>query len=78
MAATTIVYARDIRPLFRDFDIDSMLKARHLDLSNYDQVSAKADVILGRLEAGDMPCDGAWPAKDVETFKKWIEGGKLP
>jgi hypothetical protein len=77
-AVPIIGFARDIRPLFRDFDIDSMLKARHLDLSNYAQVSAKADEILGRLQAGDMPCDGAWPATQVETFKQWISGGKLP
>jgi hypothetical protein len=81
MAAHTtpkISYARDIRPLFRDFDIDSMRRARRLDLSNYDQVRAKADSILRRLEGGDMPCDGAWPKKDVDTFRQWIRDGKLP
>jgi len=76
--AKTISYANDIRPLFRKFDIDSMIKARGLDLSNYGQVSAKADSILSRLADGDMPCDGAWPAKDVETFRQWIKDGKLP
>lgn len=75
---TKISYARDVRPLFRDFDIDSMISARRLDLSNYDQVSAKADGILRRLADGDMPCDGAWPEKDVETFRQWIKDGKLP
>jgi len=71
-------YARDIRPLFRDSDIDSMIEARGLDLSNYNQVSAKASGILNRLAAGDMPCDAAWPEKDVETFRQWIKDGKLP
>ena len=75
---TKLSYARDIRPLFRDFDIDSMIDSRNLDLSNYDQVSARADGILIRLEGGDMPCDGAWPEKDVETFRQWIRDGKLP
>ena len=74
--AEKITFASDIRPLFRDFDINSMKKA--FDLSNYEQVSAKADAILGKLEAGSMPCDGAWPQKDVETFRQWIKGGKLP
>ena len=72
-----ISYASDIRPLFRDFDINSMKRTR-LDLSNFEQVSAKADIILGRLESGSMPCDGAWPEKDIETFRQWIKGGKLP
>ena len=50
-------YANDIRPLFRDHDIKAMIKARNLDLSSFDQVSASADEILKRLEAGDMPTD---------------------
>ena len=75
-AATTVTFSRDIRPLFREFDIKSMQKA--FDLSSYDQVSAKADAILKILEAGKMPCDGPWPAKDIATFRLWISGGKLP
>ena len=77
-SAPKISFARDIRPLFRDSDIQSMIQARRLDLSNYDQVNAKADLILSKLEDGDMPCDGAWPEKDVETFRRWINDGKLP
>lgn len=77
-ALTQLSYARDIRPLFRDFDIKAMLKARQLDLSSYEQVSATADAILGTLESGAMPCDGAWPTKDVELFRQWISDGKLP
>lgn len=73
-----ISFASDIRPLFRDFDIDAMIKARNLDLSNFEQVSTQADGILNRLEAGTMPCDGAWPEKDIETFRQWIKDGKLP
>lgn len=75
---TKISYARDIRPLFRDFDIKSMKSARNLDLSNYDQVRVRASGILERLETGDMPCDGAWPDTDIETFRQWIRDGKLP
>jgi hypothetical protein len=22
-----------------------------------------------------MPCDGSWPAEDVERFRTWIENG---
>ena len=71
-------FAADIRPLFREFDITSMKGARHLDLSNYSDVSANAERILERLQSGDMPCDGAWPASDVNTFSQWIGDGKLP
>ena len=73
-----ISYASDIRPLFRDSDVSTMIRVRKLDLSNFEQVSAAADGILKRLAAGEMPCDGAWPEKDIETFRKWIKDGKLP
>jgi hypothetical protein len=75
-AVPTISFARDVRPLFRDFDIHSMLKA--FDLSNYDQVSARADAILKVLESGKMPCDGPWPQAKLDIFRQWIGGGKLP
>ena len=76
--ASKLSFANDIRPLFRPLDIESMIKVRKLDLSNYNQVSASADAILSRLEAGTMPCDAPWPAHDVESFRQWIRDGKLP
>jgi hypothetical protein len=75
---TKISFVSDIRPLFRDFDVETLIRTRRLDLSNYDQVSARADRVLARLEAGDMPCDGPWAEKDIETFRQWISDGKLP
>ncbi len=72
----TVSYERDIRPLFRERDVDSMRRARGLDLASYDEVSAQADHILERLEAGNMPCDGAWPVENVDLFRRWISEGK--
>ena len=46
------------------------------DLWSLDDVSAHADAILERLEAGTMPCDGAWPAERVAVFRRWIDAGK--
>jgi hypothetical protein len=77
MGTKDVTFTADIRPLFRQRDIDSMLKARRLDLSSYEQVSARANDILERLEAGDMPCDGAWPVEKVEVFRRWVNTGKL-
>ena len=71
-----VSYAANVRPLFRDRDIQSMRKARNLDLSSYDDVSRRADDILSRLTAGDMPCDGAWPQSQIDLFAKWIAQGK--
>jgi hypothetical protein len=67
-------YERDIKPLFRTKDRDSMLKA--FDLFNYADVVAHADAIVGALRSGKMPCDGAWPAAQVDTVQHWIDLGK--
>ena len=67
-------FEADIKPLFRERDRESML--RHLDLWSQDDVSEHADAILDRLEAGDMPCDGAWPEAQVDLFRSWTESGQ--
>ncbi len=46
------------------------------DLWEYADVSQHADAILERLEAGSMPCDGAWPQEQIAAFRAWIAGGK--
>jgi hypothetical protein len=71
-----VTYEQDIRRLFRDRDIQSMSFA--FDLSSYDDVLANAEAIYQRLAAGSMPCDGAWPADDVERFRTWIDNGSPP
>jgi hypothetical protein len=70
-----VSFARDIRPLFRRSDRAAMTFA--FDLWDVDQVRSNADVILGRLREGTMPCDTTWPADKVELFGRWIATGKL-
>ena len=65
-----------IKGLFRPLDRESM--SSHFDLWSYDDVSSHADAILGRLRAGTMPCDGAWPSSNVDVFERWVAGGKAP
>jgi Ferritin-like len=67
-------FEEDVKPLFRDRDRDSMRFA--FDLWSLDDVSTHADAILDRLEAGTMPCDGAWPAERIAAFRRWIDAGK--
>jgi len=64
----------DIRPLFRAKDRDSMLAV--FDLFDYADVVEHADAIVGSLSSGQMPCDGAWPASQVEMLQQWIDLGK--
>ena len=46
------------------------------DLWSHADVSANADAILERLEAGSMPCDGSWTSERIDVFRRWIAGGK--
>jgi hypothetical protein len=66
-------FARDIRPLFRESDRESMDFA--FDLWDYHDVSAHAEDILERLTEGTMPCDGEWPEEQVALFRRWVEAG---
>jgi hypothetical protein len=45
------------------------------DLWAHGDVTKHARAILGRLQDGTMPCDGAWPKDRVEVFRRWIESG---
>jgi hypothetical protein len=71
-----VSFERDVRPLFREKDRNSMLKA--FDLWSYSDVQAHQDAILGRLSNGTMPCDGAWPPEHVAVFQSWIATGSAP
>ena len=63
-----------IKPLFRPRDRESMQS--HFDLWSYDDVSAHSSAIVARLRAGTMPCDGAWPAEQVDILQRWVDAGK--
>jgi hypothetical protein len=66
-------FARDILPLFRESDRDSMLFA--FDLWNYNDVRTYAQDILERLEEGSMPCDGEWLQEHITQFQRWMDVG---
>ena len=69
----TLSFARDIQPLFRETDRESMEFA--FDLWSYQDVRTYAQDILERLEDGSMPCDDEWPEEQVALFRRWIEAG---
>jgi hypothetical protein len=73
MPAPEISFDADIKPLFREKDRDSMLRA--FDLWSHADVKTHADAIGQQLKAGSMPCDGAWPAEQVELFERWVADG---
>jgi len=69
-------FERDIRPLFREMDRASMLKA--FDLWSHSDVVVHQDPIGSRLANGTMPCDGAWPNDRIALFQRWIAEGSEP
>jgi hypothetical protein len=69
-----VSFEEDVKPLFRERDQTSMRSA--FDLWSHDDVGRHADAILGAVKTGSMPCDGAWPAEQVELFERWIAAGK--
>ena len=69
-------FERDIKPLFRDKDRSSMLKA--FDLWSFTDVVARQDSILEQVRSGHMPCDGAWPAGQVAILDRWAAQGSAP
>ena len=75
MSATgePLSFERDIKPLFREGDRQSMKSA--FDLWSYDDVVGNGDAILEQLSAGTMPCDGAWPEGQIEVVRSWLEAG---
>jgi hypothetical protein len=71
-------FERDVRPMFRDKDRNSMLRVKGFDLWSHSDVQAHQDTILEKLRNGTMPCDGPWPPEQVAAFQRWIAGGSAP
>jgi len=74
--AQQLSFARDIRPLFRDRDIQSMQFA--FDLASYEDVQENRRRSTQALAAGQMPCDAAWADENVRRFRSWLDTGALP
>jgi CDGSH-type Zn-finger protein/truncated hemoglobin YjbI len=66
-------FGRHIKTLFRTMDRESMRFA--FDLWSHDDVAKHAAAILKRLQAGTMPCDGAWPPPQIAVFEQWVVAG---
>ena len=76
MAEDAPTFARDIRPLVRDEDVETMSFA--FDLASYDDVREHAEDIYERVADGSMPCDKPWKEEEVARFRAWIDNGSPP
>jgi hypothetical protein len=76
MSDSALSFERDIKPLFRESDRSAMSKA--FDLWSASDVAAHGDAIVARLREGSMPCDGPWPAGQVDVVSRWLDEGAQP
>jgi hypothetical protein len=69
-------FATDIRPLFREEDIECM-KPAGIDLDNHAwmRVPANAQNVYAAVSDGSMPPDEPWDAERVSLFKRWMDAG---
>ena len=73
-----VSFVKDIRPLFRDLDIEEIKFNRDFDLSNYEDVKQHYIDIAMQVEAKTMPCDEPWTDAKIALFAQWIEEGMQP
>ena len=70
-------FAQDIRPMFREEDIEEMVGIAGFNLSNYEDVRAHSADIYDRVADGSMPCDDPWSKEQIARLKQWINEGML-
>ena len=66
-------FETDVKPMFRELDRESMLRA--FDLWSVDDVRTHAAPILEAVRTGRMPCDGPWTEDRVDVFRRWMDTG---
>ncbi|HZY98616.1 MAG TPA: hypothetical protein VFE36_03500 [Candidatus Baltobacteraceae bacterium] len=78
--ADALSFAKDIRPMFTDTDVDHMSFA--MDLSDAADVAKNADAILAVVKDGSMPPARSggvrWTDEMCDKFESWINQGCLP
>jgi hypothetical protein len=72
----SLSFARDIRPLITDTDIEHMDYI--FDLSSFNDVAANAALIYERLADKSMPPGKPWSDAQIASFKEWMDGGMNP
>lgn len=76
----TLTFARDIRPMFTEMDVEHMKRA--MDLSDRDSVFEHADAIYAAVSSGSMPPSGSgearWTEAMCDRFKTWKDQGGAP
>lgn len=79
--ADRVTWDDDIQHFFTQMDVGCM-RARNLDLSDYEMVKGRATGILSQLKLRvtdpnrGMPKGGRpWPQEKIDKFEAWIKDG---
>jgi hypothetical protein len=64
------------RPSRPNTFLNTLRPVRHYDNTSDSSTHRDCASILERLQAGTMPCDGAWPEERIDAFRRWVESGK--
>ena len=72
-----VSFSNDIMPLFNQFRGQMMWR---LDLTNYDQVKANAQIIYGQISTNSMPPPPFDPLtlEQIQLFQQWMSEGFAP
>jgi hypothetical protein len=73
-------FARDIRPMFTDLDVEHM-KPLGFDLSTLDDVKVGAEAIYTVVSDGSMPPPSSgerWSPEMCARFRSWVDQGCPP
>lgn len=80
----SVSFAKDIKPLFREMDVDHM-EPLGVSLDDYKYMSdaagdhANAKAVLDTLKEQTMPPGGPfWTQEQLDLFSKWMADGYLP
>ncbi len=68
-------YRSDIRPLFRDFDVETLQRLDGIDLNDVNSVRANVEELQERLNKGSLPYDAYWSGAQIDLFNRWVDSG---
>ncbi len=68
-------YKSDIRPLFRDFDVETLQKLDGIDLNDVESVRSHREELQERLNQGSLPYDACLSGDQLELFNRWLDSG---
>ena len=68
-------YESDIRPLFREFDVEILQRLDGIDLDDVESVRVRGEELRERLHKGSLPYDACWSDDLINLFDCWLDGG---